>query len=57
MPATLTARFGMREPEPDLPPRETCAADAPGTAAFPNTLWRLVATDGPPVALAQVEAL
>jgi copper homeostasis protein (lipoprotein) len=61
--ATLQARFVMREPEPGLAPREaivverfdrlwpgeTCAADAPATAALLNTRWRLVAIDGQPV--------
>ncbi len=64
--ATLQARFVMREPEPGLPPREaivverferlwpgeTCAADAPATAALLNTRWRLVELDGQPVTLA-----
>jgi copper homeostasis protein (lipoprotein) len=64
--ATLQGRFVMREPEPGLPPREvivverfdrlwpgeTCAADAPATAALLNTRWRLVEIDGLPVRLA-----
>jgi copper homeostasis protein (lipoprotein) len=64
--ATLQARFVMHEPEPGLPPREaivverferlwpgeTCAADAPATAALLNTRWRLVEIDGQPVTLA-----
>ncbi|MGL6111647.1 MAG: hypothetical protein ACRC2B_16270, partial [Rubrivivax sp.] len=64
--ATLDGRFVMHEPEPGQPPREaivverfdrlwpgeTCAADAPGTAALLNTLWRLVEIDGQPVTLA-----
>lgn len=63
--ATLMGRFVMHEPEPGLPPREaivverferlrpgeTCAADAPGTAALLNTRWRLVEIDGQPVTL------
>lgn len=64
--ATLQGRFEMREPEPGLPPREailverfdrlwpgeTCAADAPATAALLNTRWRLVEIDGRPLTLA-----
>lgn len=64
--ATLEGRFLMREPEPGLPPREaivveaferlwpgeTCAADAPATAALLNTRWRLVEIDGQPLTLA-----
>jgi copper homeostasis protein (lipoprotein) len=64
--ATLQGRFVMREPGPGLPPREaivveafdrlwpgeTCAADAPATAALLNTRWRLVQIDGRPVTLA-----
>jgi copper homeostasis protein (lipoprotein) len=64
--ASLQARFVMHEPEPGLPPREaivverferlwpgeTCAADAPATAALLNTRWRLVELDGQPVMLA-----
>ena len=63
--ATLQGRFVMHEPEPGLPPREaivverfdplwpgeTCAADAPATAALLNTRWRLVEIDGQPVKL------
>jgi copper homeostasis protein (lipoprotein) len=63
--ATLQARFEPREPEPGLPPREvlvverferlwpreTCAEDAPATAALLNTRWRLVAVDGRAVQL------
>jgi len=64
--ATLDGRFVMHEPEPGQPPREAivverfdrlwpgeaCAADALGTAALLNTLWRLVEIDGQPVTLA-----
>jgi copper homeostasis protein (lipoprotein) len=64
--ATLQGRFVMREPEPGLPPREaivverferlwpgeSCAVDAPATAALLNTRWRLVEIDGQPVTLA-----
>jgi copper homeostasis protein (lipoprotein) len=64
--ATLQGRFVMHEPEPGLPPREaivverfdrlwpgeTCAADAPSTAALLNTRWRLVEIDGQPVSVA-----
>jgi len=64
--ATLQGRFVMREPETGLPPREaivverferlwpgeTCAADAPASAALLNTRWRLVEIDGQPVTLA-----
>jgi copper homeostasis protein (lipoprotein) len=67
--ATLQGRFVMHEPEPGLPPREvivverferlwpgeTCAADAPATAALLNTRWRLVEVDGQPVTLAAGE--
>jgi copper homeostasis protein (lipoprotein) len=63
--ATLQARFEPREPEPGLPPREvlvverferlwpreTCAEDAPATAALLNTRWRLVEIDGRAVQL------
>jgi copper homeostasis protein (lipoprotein) len=64
--ATLQGRFVMREPEPGLPsreaivverferlwPGESCAADAPATAALLNTRWRVVEIDGQPVRLA-----
>jgi copper homeostasis protein (lipoprotein) len=67
--ATLQGRFVVHEPEPGLPPREvivverferlwpgeTCAADAPATAALLNTRWRLVEVDGQPVTLAAGE--
>jgi copper homeostasis protein (lipoprotein) len=63
--ATLQGRFVIHEPEPGLPrreaivverfdrlwPGETCAADAPATAALLNTRWRLVEIDGQPVKL------
>lgn len=64
--ASLTGAFVMREPEPGMPPREfirveafdklwpreTCAADAPATAALLNTRWRLVEIDGQAVSVA-----
>ena len=65
--ATIEGRFVMHRPEPGLPPREaivverfdrlwpreTCAADAPGTASLVNTRWRLVEIDGQPVTVAE----
>jgi heat shock protein HslJ len=65
--AAVSARFVWREPEPGLPPRdmlhieaferlwpgETCAADAPGTAALLNTRWRVVEIDGHAVRMAE----
>ena len=58
--AAFNGSFVQREPGPGLPPNEfirvesferlwpgeTCAADAPATAALLNTLWRLVEIDG-----------
>lgn len=65
--AVLTASFVWREPDPSLRPREmlrveaferlwpgeTCAAEAPATAALLNTRWRVVEIDGQPVRLAE----
>ena len=65
--AVLTASFVWREPEPGLRPREmlrveaferlwpgeTCAAEAPATAALLNTRWRVVEIDGQPVRLVE----
>ena len=64
--AAFSGSFVQREPRPGLPPQEfirvesferlwsgeTCAADAPATAALLNTLWRLVEVDGQPVTVA-----
>ena len=65
--AVLTASFVWRETEPGLRPREmlrvesferlwpgeTCAAEAPATAALLNTRWRVVEIDGEPVRVAE----
>jgi copper homeostasis protein (lipoprotein) len=65
--AVLTASFVARAPEPGLRPREmvrvdgferllpgqTCAAEAPATAALLETRWRVVEIDGQPVRLAE----
>jgi copper homeostasis protein (lipoprotein) len=64
--AAFTGGFVPSEPQPGLLPREfirvesferlwpgeSCAADAPATAALLNTLWRLVEIDGQPVTVA-----
>lgn len=65
--AVLTASFVWREPEPNLRPREmlrveaferlwpgeTCAAEAPATAALLNTRWRVVEIEGQRVRFAE----
>lgn len=65
--AVLTASFVWRETDPTrgqrdmlrveaferLWPGETCAAEAPATAALLNTRWRVVEIDGQPVRLAE----